>query len=181
MTPLSDAIITQQLIFCLCGLYRSFFLPPCMAVYVLLWVCVSFSCSAVNTHTHTVQPPPPHHHPHTPYSPMSLFTITRAALTLDLLTQCVVSGSVRVWCWWHCRSQRLRRHLRLHCPLCSWQWAALSRRSSALARHAPSVNDERERESRAESAGLVWPTAMAAALIGRRLFSPDSNFCDLWR
>ncbi|KAG7219052.1 hypothetical protein INR49_007161 [Caranx melampygus] len=49
------------------------------------------------------------------------------------------------------------------------QQEALFQRRTVLARHAPSVNDERERESRAESAGFVWPTALDAGLIGRRL------------
>ena len=38
-----------------------------------------------------------------------------------------------------------------------------------LAWHVPSVNDERDAESYAESTGLVWPTVLDAELIGRRL------------
>ena len=90
--------------------------------------------------------------------PRIAVTILPSALTLDPPTPCSVSGCVCVWCRWHHPSQWVHCHLQLYCPLSAWQWAALSWRRTALARHAPSVNDERERGSCAESAGLVWPS-----------------------
>lgn len=117
----------------------------------------------INTHSPFMSPSPPPN----PTAPSLLPLST--ALTLDLLTLCLVSGSVRVWCWWHHPSQWVHCHLQLYCPLSALQWAALFSRRTALAWHAPSINDERERESSAESMGLVWPTALDAELIGRRL------------
>lgn len=50
----------------------------------------------------------------------------------------------------------------------------------ALARHAPSVNDERGGGSGAESSSLVLVERAGRQNDGKTPLSPDSHVCDLW-
>lgn len=133
--------------------------PLCFYAWLYIFCLSKSVCFCQCTLVPAPRPPQPH----------LTVTIVPSALTVDLLTLCLVSGSDGQRSRWHRPSQWALCHLQSYCPLSARQWAALFWWRTVLARHAPSVNDERARESCAESAGLVWPTTLDAELIGRRL------------